>query len=162
MVTLSGALIFGLRLRQSNHPLALFELPALLHKLDALESLQHATFGFDRALALQAWMLTHGAQKMDQIAGKATQNREQHLRQIVVHQPLGKHAWSGPRHVGESAGAPGFHQRQEVRSERRLKMSSLHNIIRRSPKENAFYLAFSQRKGRDDASDGDSQSDEEL
>jgi hypothetical protein len=94
-VTLSTALFFGLRLRQSNHPLALFELPALFHKLHALESLQHATLGFDCALALQAWMLTHGAQKMDQIAGKAIQNRDQDLRGLVVNQPL-KHAGSRP------------------------------------------------------------------
>jgi hypothetical protein len=72
-VPLPRALIFRLRLWQSNHSLALFELPALFHKLDALESLQHATLGFDCALALKAWMLTHGAQNLDQIAGKATQ-----------------------------------------------------------------------------------------
>ena len=64
-VSLPSALLFRFCLRQSNHPLALFELAALFHKLDALESLQHASLGFDGALALQAWMLTHGAQNLD-------------------------------------------------------------------------------------------------
>ena len=70
---LPSALLFRLRLRQSNHALALFELAALFHKLDALESLQHAALGFDCALALKAWMLTHGAQNLEQILGKATE-----------------------------------------------------------------------------------------
>lgn len=67
------SLLFRLCLGQTNHSLALFELPALFHNLHALESLQHAALGFDCALALQAWMLTHGAQNLDEIAGKATQ-----------------------------------------------------------------------------------------
>jgi hypothetical protein len=72
-VRLPSALLFRLRLRQSNHALALLELAALFHKLDALESLQHAALGFDCALALKAWMLTHGAQNLEQILGKATE-----------------------------------------------------------------------------------------
>ena len=88
---LPRTLVFRLRLRQSNHSLALFELPALFHKLDALESLQHATLSLDCALALKAWMLTHGAQNLDQIAGKAIQIAPA-LPRIPINQQLGTDA----------------------------------------------------------------------
>jgi hypothetical protein len=54
-------LILRLGLGQTDDTLTGLELPALLQKLDALEALQHAALGRDRAGSFKAGMLTHGA-----------------------------------------------------------------------------------------------------
>src|SRR5262245_4497262 len=67
--------LLGLCLGQSNNALALFELAALLQQLDPLKALQNAALGLDRALALQAGMLTHRGGKSGRNPRKSNPNR---------------------------------------------------------------------------------------
>ncbi len=60
--------------------------------------------------------------------------------------------------------APAFRRRRPAGREESLRMSCLHIVVRRNSKRDAgaYYSVFSQLKGTDDASDRDSQGNEEL